>query len=332
MYTKLGLYALLFESTAWATLLADPTGDLALAGFLLAHAVAAAALALLSTALLPAHLRQPRWALGALVFGACYALPVIGFVATLVGVLLLRTLPGYRPHDRFEPHELPKIDPQQRAGAGFRQSGLSAFLSNPAAPEASRLRALVALQAVPGHVAAPLLRGVLADRSEDLRLLAYGMLDRHEKRINDAIHRERTRFATAAESSPERLAATRQLADLYWELIYQELVSGDLLRHALAESLRFTEGALATRPDDPSMLLRRGRLLHLSGRDAEAAAAYDRALALGLPVTRITPYLAELAFTRGDYDEVRRQMGTLGPWRALPKLRPLIDFWQERAA
>lgn len=334
MSVNTGLYALialLSEAAAWAALSADPAGDRALAGFLLAHAAAAAALAWLVVALLPARLRQPRWALRALVFGAGYALPGLGFVAALAGALLLRALPAYRRHDVFEPHALPKIDPHQRAGAGFRQSGLSSFLSNPQAPEASRLRALVALQSVPGRVAAPLLRGVLADPSEDLRLLAYGMLDNHEKRLNDEIHRERKRLADAAAGSADALAATRRLADLYWELIYQELVQGDLFRHALDASLRYTESALAAQPADPTMQLRRGRLLHLLGHDAPAAAAYDQALALGLPLTRITPYLAELAFARRDFPAVRRLMRDLGPWRALPRLKPVVDYWQTEA-
>ena len=331
MYTKLGLYALLFESAAWATLFSDPESDLALAGFLLAHAAAAFALALIAAALVPGKLQRPRAPLVALTFGACYALPVVGVVATLAGVLILRTLPAYKQRDAFEPHELPKIDPHQRAGAGFRQSGLSSFLSNQAAPEASRMRALVALQSVPGRVAAPLLRSVLTDQSEDLRLLAYGMLDGHEKRLNDDIHRERTRLATAPAGSTNALAATRRLADLYWELIYQELVQGDLYRHALAESLKFTETALAAGQNDTAdapMQLRRARLLHLLDRRDEASAAYDQALAFGLPITRITPYLAELAFARGDYAEVRRHMETLGGWRALPRLKPLVDYWQ----
>lgn len=325
---KLGLYAFLLEAVAWATLLLRSGDESALLVYLLAHAGASALVAVIAAALTPRRLQQPRWPLMLLVFGASYALPVIGLLASIGGVLMLRYLPAYRPAETFEPLALPEIDPQQRIGAGFRQSGLSSFLNNRAAPESARLRALVALQSVPGRVATPLLRGVLADSSEDLRLLAYGMLDSQEKRLNSEIHLAHQALAAAAEGSPEWLVHARRVADHYWELVYQDLVQGDLLQHALAASLRYTEAVLACSADDPAMHLRRGHLLHSLGRDDEAATAYQQALQLGLPLTRITPYLAELCFVRGDFAGVRRHMDTLDHWRALPRLMPVIDFWR----
>ena len=58
-----------------------------------------------------------------------------------------------------------------------------------------------------------------------------------------------------------------------------------------------------------------------------ARAAYDRALALGMPKTRVVPYLAEAAYDLNDYTRVRALMQELGNWQSLPRLRPVITYW-----
>ena len=78
------------------------------------------------------------------------------------------------------------------------------------------------------------------------------------------------------------------------------------------------------------MHLRRGRLLHALGRPQEAEHAYDKARALGLPATRVLPYLAQLAFERRDHAQAQALMRELRQWGALPRLRPVIDYWSQR--
>lgn len=324
---KLGLYALGLEASAWAGVVMGGSDERALLLYLLAHAGASALLSLIAIALLPQHLAKPRLPILLLMFGTSYAIPVLGILAVIGGTLLLHALPAIRRGDAFRAIELPEIDPHQRPGSGFRQAGMRSFLSNTQAPVATRLRALVALQNVSGRVASPLLRDVLTDPSEDIRLLAYGMLDNKEKHINHAIHSESTRFGAAKAGTAERAEAAKRLADLYWELIYQELAQGDLRLHALQQSLHYTQISLEQTPDDAGLHLRHGRLLQSLGEARPAQAAYDRALALGLPKTRILPYLAEVAYDIGDFATVCALMNELGDWQSLPRLQPVIRYW-----
>ncbi len=327
---KLGLYALTLESSAWAGLLLGSTSDAALLAYLVAHAAASFLLGLAAIAFLPASLRRRRMPVLLLLTATGFAVPVLGFVAVILGIVMLHSLPPAKPEGQFEAVSLPKMDTHQRAGKGFRQAGMRSFISNERAPVAARQRALIALQKIPGHVASPLLRDVLTDPSEDIRLLAYGILDNKEKVINDDIHRASQSYQAAAEGSDARWKGARRLADLYWELVYQELAQGDLRTHALRESLRFTRIALAESSesaDDAALHLRLGRLLQALRQPEEARLAYERALALGMPQTRIVPYLAEVAFETGRYDEVRALMRDLGNWQSLPRLKPVIAYW-----
>ncbi|WP_230681019.1 hypothetical protein [Paracidovorax cattleyae] len=199
----------------------------------------------------------------------------------------------------------------------------------------TRMRAMVALQHVSGRIASPLLRSILSDPSEDLRLLAYGMLDTLEKRINRTIDSEldamrRAEAQEGATPGPLTMESAHRLSDLYWELVYQELVQGDLRTHAIHESLRYCDMVLAQSPGNAQLNLRRGRLLHAQGRTDEAGDAYARARELGLPATRVLPYQAELCFERRDYAQARALLQELGQWRALPRLRPVLDYWRAR--
>ena len=329
---KLLLYlccALALEAAAWVGAGSAGAGsEAALLRYLLAHAGASALVALVAIRGLPAALAEPRAPLLLLLFGIALAIPLLGPVAVMAAVLLLRVLPAKTRTRVFRAVQLPKFDPRQRPGSGFRQAGMRAFLANSLAPVATRLRALVVLQNISGRVASPLLRDVLSDPSEDIRLLAYGMLERQEKNLNRSIHDESTRFSLAADDVGQADAAKR-LADLYWELVYQGLAQGDLRQHALQRSLHYTQIALRQNPGDAALHLRRGRLLQALAQPRTAQAAYDQALALGLPKTRIVPYLAEAAYDIGDFPTVRALMSELGDWQSLPRLQPVIDYWRQ---
>jgi len=326
---KIGIIAFLLEASAWGSLLQSHS-DQALASYLLLHALASALLALFILPLMPSQRARPRGALIALIAVCSYAVPVVGFLSVLGAAVTLHYLGRSQHTEPFESIQLPEFDLHQHRQGSFRHAGLRSFLGNTQAPIQSRMRAMVALQYVSGRTASPLLRSVLSDPSEDLRLLAYGMLDSLEKRINQAIDHELAQLESPAEgmdTAGHRLEAQRHLSDLYWELVYQELVQGDLREHAVRESLRYAEAVLAQQPGNAALHLRTGRLRHALGHAAQAQAAYEKASALGLPATRVLPYLAQLSFERGDYAQARALVQSLGNWSALPRLRPVIEYW-----
>lgn len=326
---KWGLAALGLELGAWSgTWLLSERSDAALASYLLLHAAASALLALSLLPLLPRRQAKPRWATWLLMAACSYAVPVAGFLGVLVAFAVLRSLRRKPATDEFDSVHLPDFDQHQHRLSHFRHAGLGSFLGNTKAPIQARMRAMAALQYAAGRTASPLLRRVLGDPSEDLRLLAHGMLDNLEKRINRAIDHELNALQAGARGA-EQLQSVQRLSDLYWELIYHDLVQGDLREHAIAQSLHYCTMALEHNDHNAALHLRHGRLLHEQARTQEADQAYARARALGLPATRVLPYQAQLAFERRDYARTRQLMGELHQWGALPRLRPVIDYWNQ---
>jgi tetratricopeptide (TPR) repeat protein len=331
---KLGLSALLMEMTAWTgPAMMSSQSDGALLSYLVGHGFASVLLALFVLPVLPRSQARPKGAVLALIAFVSYAVPIGGFLGVLGGLLILRFYKSKPSSGQFDSVQLPEFDLHQRLQGGFRQAGLRSFLGNAEVPVRTRLRAMVALQYVSGRVATPLLRNVLNDPSEDLRMLAYGMIDTQEQRINRAIDHELHVLRQAAggqqdlANNPVALEAAQHLAELYWELVYQELAQGDLREHAMREALRYGDMVLAAEPTHTLLWLQRGRLLHSLGQGVEAGQCYQKALSMGAAATRVLPYQAELCFEQRDFATTRMLMQRLNTESALPRLRPMIDYW-----
>lgn len=325
---KWGLAALGLELSAWsgAWLLAERS-DAALLSYLLLHGAASLLLSLALLPLLPQRLIKPRWATLLLMAAYSYAVPVAGFAGVVTAFVILRIYRRGPATEEFDSLQLPEFDQHQHRQGQFRHAGMGSFLGNTKIPVQARMRAMAGLQYVSGRTASPLLRSALSDPSEDLRLLAYGMLDNLEKRINQAIDHELNNLQAAGAQASQRAQSAQRLSDLYWELVYNNLVQGDLRQHAIEESLRYCQQVLQLQADNAALQLRRGRLLHELAHLQEAEQAYAQARALGLPATRVLPYQAQLAFERRDYARARTLMRELHQWGALPRLRPVIDYW-----
>jgi hypothetical protein len=162
---------------------------------------------------------------------------------------------------------------------------------------------------------------------DDVRLLAYAVLESKERKIQTEIQALLGRADREGLAS-HSLAAHAKLAELYWELVYQGLVEGELLAFSLEKVLSHTAEVMGVSNEHPRMALLAGRALLLRGRSAEARAMLNDALRRGLPAQVVGPYLAEVAFLERKPDEVRRQIAAVAPTARLrPGLAVIVERW-----
>ena len=291
------------------------------------HATSSSLAAWVAHFVLPPRYRRPRALVLASFFCFAFFIPLLGTLGMLVAVQVNLYAPKAREYLPFRSVEQPEYvlsikdpDPQ------FRMSGLKAMLLDASVPSELRLKSLIALQNMPSRIAGPMLRTLLADPSDDMRLLAYGMLDSQEKRINAAIRDE----MVALEALPDdasRLPPLRHLAELNWELVYAGLVQGDVRDHATGQSLAWTEKALAHAPWEPGLWFLKARVLQAQGRFDDAAQAFSIAASSGLAETRAMPYLAELAYARREFTSLREYLRIIAHSQSTPTMAPIIQFW-----
>lgn len=316
-----------FEMGSIVVLFSSTTSDLALAGYFAAHAAGSALIALALLPVIPRRYAHPRRWLLAFLFAFNFFVPIAGLVCVIGGLAFSLALPRRTAAETYGKVQAPRFTTHRNAeGTGFRGGQVRAQLANESAPVATRLTALAAVQNTPARMTGGILRDLLADPVDDIRLLAYGMLDGKEKAITSKILAAREALAILSEPADIR-TTNKQVAEYYWELVYQNLVQGDMQKFAAGEAGRHARAALAIDADDAGLWFMLGRLGLAIEALADADVAFERARAQGYPRERMLPYLAELLFRQRRYSEVRVLFGELRGKPAAPALLPLRRYW-----
>lgn len=306
------------------------TSSLSFWTVLFTHALVSAVAALATYLMLPRRFQRPRFAVTLLMFAFAFVAPVIGAIGLLV--MIRANLRKPVEDARFAVPlslDLPLYDvqseEQHRSGQGAIRSRLSEDV-----PSAVRMQSLLTLQAVPSKVSNPILEELLGDATEDVRLVAFGMLDAEEKKISKEIRHEFERQQRQL-SKAQRYDSLRRLAELNWELVYACLIQGELRQHILRQARAYVDEALALSvPTGSGLVFLQGRILLELGDAEGAERAMLRAMELGQPKTSALPYLAEIAFQRRDFSQVGLFMQQLSSLNLASRTRAVEDFWGKR--
>ena len=323
------LPALLLEALAIALLIGAFDESSQAWQFVVCHLAASLACGWPFWRCLPPEMREPRRPLMALGVMANLFVPLLaaGMVLALRIGLHLRRIARILPFDtvpqpQFELHRKAEV-------SQMRNSRLRSRLMDPATPMADRVTDLLSIQDVPSRITADIMRALLADRVEDIRLLAYGMLDGREKAISQRIFAEEAQLQYS-EDLDRIFGAHKRLAELYWELVFQRLVGGDMRTHACRQAREQAERALALRADDAGTWFLLARVLHTL-KDLEAGRqAMVMAEQHGFPRDRLVPWIAEYAFAEGRFGDVRAAFDELPVAPGTMQLAAAWHYWTGR--
>ena len=316
-----------FETLALLALGANGPRAILIGAAIVMHAIASILIGIGGQARLPPALRTPPAGVIALLASIAFFVPILGVFAMLFAIVIsssLWKLGGDRPFVTVREPEF--LVGRTRVTASFRSTNAREDLADKSMPEEMRLKALLSVQDMPGRVAGALLFDLLSDHSDDMRLLAYGMLRAKERELARRIIAAMER-RLEAKDKPARYLACRELAELNWEFIYQNLVSGDMRRHATRQGFNYAIEAIQIQDDDPGLWFVAGRLALSCGLISSAESCLESALERGFPRERVLSYLAECAYVQRNHDEVRRLLGTLRETRVLPGIAPVVEFW-----
>lgn len=318
--------ALFFELSSWGGLLSNPTLLQGLYLYVLPHALAALLLTVALWLLLPQRYKWPLPWSPLLLFSLIFFIPVVGAVGTVGGVFVGLYLPRRHREEGWQLTAMPVLPFRAVAewrSPLFQDGGLQDVLQLASDPE-QRLAALLATKSMPGNEAVPLLQLALRDTEDDVRLLAYSMLDQRETAISQKIEYLLAQIAEGAESPAATHAA---LARWYWELAYLGLAQGAVLEHILAQALEHVRLAIAA-SNDPAHELLAGRILLAGGNAAEARQHFMRAREGGISAGRLAPFFAEAAFVERRYEEVAMHLQMIpDDMRKQPLLAASARYW-----
>ena len=327
--------AVSMETAALSMLSSTPT-LLYLASYFSLHAVASTLVTWLAWVLLPSNFKKPFLPVCALLWAFAFFIPVLGVIAILVVVQIAQRFPRILRTERYVTVRMPEFSGVQREAterSDLRAGDARRILKDSAQPLETRLRVLVALQSMQPKAAVPLLIGLLSDPSEDIRLLAYSMVDSWEKDLVQKIQKANAELDVAHQSGSNIpvVNALRRLAELHWTQADTGLARGDLRRFALEHAQRYCEQVQALDTRAPGIWALYARILIELGQLDAAVQAVKMARRLRLPKAETFLLMAQIAYARGNYAAVRRYATMLPDDGLLPSsvLRSAA-FWRSR--
>ena len=327
--------AVSLETAALSMLSSTPT-QLHLASYFSLHAVASVVVTWLAWVLLPGNYKKPFVPVCALLWAFAFFIPVLGVAAILIVVQVAKRFPRILRTERYVTVRMPEFSGVQREAterSDLRAGDARRILKDATQPLETRLRVLVALQSMEPKAAVPLLISLLSDPSEDIRLLAYSMVDSWEKDLVQKIQRANADLEAARQSGSSALIvnALRLLAELHWAQADTGLARGDLRRFALEHAQKYCAQVQQLDTRAPGIWALSARILIELGRLDEAVKAIKMARRLRMPMAEAYSLMAQIAYTQHNYQAVRRYANMLPDDALLPSsvLRSAA-FWRNR--
>lgn len=317
---------LTLEAGSIASLYTGLPANAALALFYTVHGLACLLFTLVCLPLLPASYRRQSGQAGLFLFTLQFAIPVLGSVGVVAGMLLPLRLPRTThsiPWQETGIPDLPFSPVDMNQQMIFSEGGLREVLREASAPD-RRLKALLASRQLSDREAVSILQEALKDPSDDVRLLAYSMLEQQEKRLASQAQSLQKRLEKPGATDTDRLK--RQLAHIWWEMAYLGLAQGGLRQYYLENARTLLADLAQTRSQHNDWRLL-GRVELALDNTTAASRAFEAALANGAPPELILPYQAELAFLARDYQKVRFHLASCSRFRPAPVIKHLMEGW-----
>lgn len=323
--------ALALEISGLGLILDEPMSErnLMTAGF--CHLMASVVAAYIFPRIIIPNQYEPQRATGLFFFVAVFYLPVLGLMGLVLGMPLIAGWSSKRTQSSDSSVRVNKIrDLPSGAvvahGQPVNSHGLYDLYQSRDANK--RLQAVYATLKLEDRDAIPLLRTALGDATDDIRLLAYALLDRKEYRLSKRIEQAKQDLEKQENSGKKQLY--RQIANDYWELAHLGLVQGEAKNYVLGMAFQYIQLSLVYSPQDSGLLFQYAQILLRLGKYQEALEEFKKAEMLGIEFICLQTYYAEIAFYTRRYYEVKQLMTAIELPAAYPLLTTAARFWRKK--
>lgn len=257
------------------------------------------------------------------------SLPIIGYISSiwilyyLKNVVYIEALKEINFLD-LELFEYDFINVQREFGEGSIQE----MILNKYIPTEKKIKALVSLADNISQNNIQIIKNTLFSSDDEVRLYGFAIIDQIEREINDKIYKTLDAFRVTKNEEKKAYFA-RELAYLYWEMIYYELSDDSIKDYILKEVIHYIAIAKKIYMDDPKLCVLLGRTFMLKKDYTDAASQFTLANELSTEkLAFIMPYLAEINFNTGHYNVVKSIIRESRDMNLSSKLYPIVEQWK----
>ncbi|SDY12033.1 hypothetical protein [Nitrosomonas sp. Nm58] len=320
--------ALGFEIYSLKLISNEPVSEQILITALFSHFIASIVAAYLFSKIIVSNQTEPQLRVYILFFVVTFYLPVLGLMGLTLALPFIKHLSSKLKKTNF-PVSLSKIRnlPDMPAPATDDNSADLHSLYRSRNPD-KRLQAIYATLKIKDQDAVPILRMALGDPVDDIRLLAYALLERKEHNLSERIKKSKQKLEKIENSRNKQLF--RQIANDYWELANLGLAQGEMRNYVLNMACKYLELGLKHYPEDSGFCFQYAQILLKLGNYEKASEQIKKAENLGIEHKKLLIYYAELAFHKHHYHKVKQLMAAIDFPAAFPQLSSVVQFWQKK--
>jgi|GEM_PF-3753064 len=317
----------LMEAVAWYSFFHINQTPIAWVIFLTCHGTSAYLFALMLLPSLPRRwqIRDSLWLLT--LFNLF--LPLIGLISLMCVLSIMEYLDKPKPRNFFKRIDaLTPINFNTQQKARFGAGGAEACLSQKHLPTNIRSEAMLYLSAQNHPQAFQTISHYLNDNDDQIRLLAFSLLSQKEQALVRELNENKTKLERGRFNTRfDEAILHYRLAQLFWEHAYWQLARGELRQKTLKQARQHALHAKSELNDNPNLFILLGKI-HLALDDEKEATNYFiQAHNKGGLDQRIVPYLADIAFRKGEWQQVHALLSKTGLTMTHTKLAQIISFW-----
>ena len=263
-------------------------------------------------------------------FALCFSIPLAG----AVGALASLAYGIYQANSRHDENvywqftrnaELPFTAPLERKIAKLDSRGFVEQIEFSVNAD-EIYRKVLAAGSIQNGLSVGSLKAAVRHSDDRVRLTAYQTLDKKVTLLNKEI--QSLEGSARSQDATDQSNTWLQIASNYWELLTLEkdepIAREQLLKKASAAAIN----SIRILPTNRNAHFTLGRIALLQNKERMAAVAFDRAMALGMPVEKAMPYRAEAEFLARDFSKVKSSIAQIDDaYKTYPPLCHLAGYW-----
>ncbi len=298
--------------------------------YLLIHLILSITLTLFASYMLKNRFDVPLYKiiLGVLLFNLLF--PIVGYLLTL----MLAPVLSYSKIQRYI-HDIKQFNKEEFFKAPypyiqrlFGEGSVVSLATDKDNHSPNKMKSLVFMAQHPSKQSHRLIRGLLSDPNNEVRLYSFSLLNEKEEALNQQIAYFQKELKEDNNEKEEALIHT-QLAHLYWEFIYLSLSEAENSPRIIKEIEQHLAKALAYFPSDASIQALLGKV-HFHKKEFQSALEYfHRAIDLGFAKNSLIPYLAEISFEQKQFSKVSYFMQQMDAEHTSFFTNPLYRQWSQ---
>lgn len=170
------------------------------------------------------------------------------------------------------------------------------------------------------------LKAAIKHPDDRIRLTAYQTIDKKVTSLNKEI--QKLEQSARGQDATDQSNTWLQIASNYWELLTLEKDEPIAREQLLKKASEAAINSVRILPTNRNAHFTLGRIALLQGKERMAGVAFERSMALGMPVEKAMPYRAEAAFKARNYARVVDSVNKVDDaFKLYPPFSHVAEYW-----